>query len=237
MQMTLTDLRAQSLDWLDNPSGDLFAPAGNYARLDRLLNESYRSLVLEVSRSSKVWNIHSTKVEIDVVPTAAEYAVNGTDSAGVNNVRKIVDVVRTDLTDRIAYTITPYSERYRPSGIAYNKVPTLRLGRAHAVYVYRTALATWIVGFSLEEPETQTIEVTYEPTIDALDKPLRAATQVPPDWQSLIAIGAAILGLKQAPQSPTGDKWKHLQTHYDRELLKMREDLGTIVSSTACPTF
>lgn len=237
MAETLATLRAATLDWLDNPSGDLFAPSGDYSRCDRLINEAYRSLVREVSRSSKAWNIYESTVTLTVVTTAREYEVNGTDAQGNYNVRKVIDVVRTDLPNELQYELIPWSQRNEPPNISYNKVPTLRTGRSHKVYVYRRDTGIWVMGFASEEPEDQTCVVRYEPFLKPLVNAADEPTQMPFDWQSLIAVAAAILGLKQTRAGEGGKQWQELQSHHDRELAKFREDVGSLASRVKSARF
>jgi hypothetical protein len=195
-----------------------------------------------VGNSGKAWNVYPTAVSLTVVSTTREYAVSYTfpdgDAVGEYAVGKIIEIVRTDLSNDLAYDFVPWSERNEPGNISYNKVPTLRTGRSHAVYTYRSGYdGVWYLGFVSEEPEDQTCEVRFEPVHVPLLQTSSVPVVIPPDFQSLIAVKAAMLGLMQTRAGKQGTQWKELAAHYSVELARFKDYLGTLVSSLKSAKF
>lgn len=220
--MTLNDLRSLTLEWLDNPSGDVFAPGGDYARLDRIINEAYRKLTRTMRQSNLNWDIEHilTTTTISVTSAAREYSVITDDGLATGtDVRKIIDVVRTDTTNEIKMNIIPFGERFRAA-------------TRNTIYVYRSSSGIWIIGFVTDAPETQTLSVRVEMFRDVLGDASDIPRAVPNDWHSLIAVEAAILGMKQ-----TGRDFTRLLTHALEEREKFEDDLGTLLSGATSQRF
>ena len=107
MLHNLGQLRASVLNWLDDPSGDSFAPAGNFGRLDQLIHEAYASAVDELDTIPQPWNMLRDENAISVTTVA------GTREYLLGDLRNVVEVVEelSDGTDSAPLPIVPHWKR------------------------------------------------------------------------------------------------------------------------------
>jgi hypothetical protein len=186
--MNLTTLRAEFLDHVDDPAGDVWAPSGSYTRTDRLINRAYEHLVSRMDASGNVFNRCPTPIDVTLVAGTQEYALAPSDG-----IRQIIEVVRVD-TDgtELPITVVEYANRMRTvrHRTGYGLV-------TRQVYLYRLATGVWQLGLVDVPTETGTLRVYYAPTLAALSDSNLEVVQLPAQWHRLIALRAAWTALGQ----------------------------------------
>lgn len=224
--MYLEELRTSTLEWLDNPSGDTFAPDGDTKRLDGLLSDAYEELVPEVEASHQEYNVVETPITIAVSSANREYTVSTPGDDGHTDVRKIVEVERTDVTNPYTLDFCPFSERNASFGGSY--LPYLKVVASERVYVYQLSDGFWRLGFRSRQPVTQTVDVWYVPAIARLTGSADIPVLVPRQWHRLIPLLAAM----NAKGGQTNRDVGFLVGKYQMGLGRMHQDLARLTTQT-----
>lgn len=172
--MTLDTLRNLMLDHLHDWQQDHWNADGSWTRVDRLLNEAYRTLVARLERTGSAWNLAGTPITVAVTAGTREYALDA-DPA----VRRVVDCFQVQSDGRRAPQLHVYDFGQRNDG-------------RDGVYVFRAADDTWHLGLRDYNPPAQTLEVSYEPILTEMSAPADVPAQIPAMHQYVIALLAAV---------------------------------------------
>lgn len=180
MRHNLRELRAATLQWLDDPHGDSFATNGNYTRLDQLINEAYASAINQLDTIPQPWNL---SLEADAVSVST---VAGTREYSLGRARNVVEVVEnlTDGTDTVPLPIVPYWKRNTAG---------------EGLYLFRNHTSgNWYVGLVIYlTPQYTTLRAFLREELDRLVSDGDEPVQLPSQWHELIFYKAAMLGKMQ----------------------------------------
>ena len=180
MLHNLGQLRTSVLNWLDDPSGDSFAPAGNFGRLDQLINEAYASAVDELDTIPQPWNMLRDENAISVTTVA------GTREYLLGDLRNVVEVVEelSDGTDSAPLPIVPHWKRNTAGA---------------GVYLFRNqVLGDFFIGLVIfKTPQYAKLRIFIRDTVKRLSSPSAFPSQLPEQWHELIVYKAAMLGQMQ----------------------------------------
>lgn len=223
MARTLANLRQETLQWLDDPAGSFWAPAGSFSRIDMLINSAYEHMVGEVEEAGQPWNVAAAgPLTLNVTEDQREYPLTDAPAPGI---RKIIDVVPLQGGNRgPSFREVPFSERNSSAGSrVYPRLGINEFAGNDAVYYFRRSSGVWVIGFSNEKPRETTAEVTYEENLTALTAQEDTPGNVPDLWHGLVALYAALLGKIQTRRDPAG-----LEAIYAREVMRLGSHAGTI---------
>ena len=185
MLHNLGQLRVSVLNWLDDPSGDSFAPAGNFGRLDQLINEAYASAVDELDTIPQPWNMLRDENAISVTTVAGtrEYLL---DTNTLDRVRNVLEVVEelSDGTHSAPLPIVPHWKRNTAGA---------------GVYLFRNqVLGDFFIGLVIfKTPQYAKLRIFARIWERRLATPGDIPFQLPAQWHELIVYKAAMLGQMQ----------------------------------------
>lgn len=229
MLQTLTDLRAGTLRYCDDPVGDLFAPGGDFVALDGFINEAYQDVVDEVDESLRPWNtpklLTTTEsaaspglgvTHITPVATQREYEI------GDENIRRVLDVVEISATSDYRRSV-PHS--------SWGERDNLQEG----VYVFRRAsgdaAGAWFLGITdWASVPYALLEVNWLRLPEKLTTGEAIPIQVPASFHELIYYLAAVKAKSSKKQDPTFPLG-----FYTAGLSKMKRLLGKVHHSGTAP--
>lgn len=197
MRLELQDIRKRTLQWLDDPSGDRFAPNGEYERLDQLINEAYQHVVNEVDRIPHAWAV-SEQADATDVTTSTD-----TREYGLGLVRRVVEVNEARDSDEILIDVVDWNQRNRASTGVY-------VFRAGAVQLAAND-DRFYVGMVRMPPAYSTLRVYTLPILRELAVN-QAPDAVPEDFHELLVYRAAMLGKQQVNRDPAGVTRVYLET-------------------------
>lgn len=217
---------------IQDPSKDV-APdgTGSDTLLNTMINQAYSDLINEMETVGSLYNmaLSAPVVTIPVSSIPREYDLLSSSDVSPNasDIRKVVDVVRTDGSVDYSIPIVAYAERNRWMGRPFGRsirTPTT------AVYFYRqvdtsdmTSAGVWVMGFVKSEPvASRTYQVRYLPTITDLSALSDVPQQVPEHWHRVIAVRAALLIKIQENRDATG-----IGLLYAEQLQRMKDDLSS----------
>lgn len=194
--MTLAELRATVLDYLDLSSEDNAFSTG---LLDRIINTAYLNVVGKVEVAAPYYNVSAT-IPTLTVPSSPdrEYDLASASDPPLANpatdIRKILDCSKraTGASD------PPYSLRivdFAKRNAWLGRTTLSNPAPQSAVYFYRTFAGTWFLGFiDLSPPVGAVLEVRYLPDIVSLSADTDVPLFVPQAWHYVIALKTAIIG-------------------------------------------
>lgn len=225
MAKTLDQLRAETRFWLNDPRGTEWdAPT-----LDTLLNIAYPLVVAKVEGLAQHWNIHSSKMIIEVTAAAREYVFDT-----LRVVRRPVAFHRVDSITK-ATQITSSLGRTRLTLRSLSDVQVSapypgvygleRFAGTEFVYVYRNSAGGWVLGFEAAQPRDQVIEVTFVPSVETLRTNDQIPLLVPGDFHHMISMRAAMLA-----KTTENRINQNVYTEYANAELNMVNELSSLVA-------
>ena len=182
MSRTLEQLRALTLLHLDDRLGKTHAPGGDYSDIDLAINQAYLELNGLMEGSGHAWNI-GPQITISVANGVREHELDET----YGKIARIIDVHRV-LVDTGGGQSFGSPTRARLNVYAHSQ----RFAGTDGVYLIRYATGAWWLGLRHPSPDDQTIEVIYEPVPTELTNPADIPTQIPEQYQWVLALQAAI---------------------------------------------
>ena len=185
---TLAELREQTALWLDDPKMTKFSAA----RLTTLLNMAYPMIVGLVESAGRLWNVGDTLLTIEVTPDQREYAVESADVAA-SRVRRIIDVRRVVNVGRPQVPFVILTEVNR-SGSGYYYPQLEGWPQTTGVYLFRTSGSVWTLGFAMEQPPAQSLEIRFVEEVCKLVADADEPTMVPRGYHHVLAMQAAVIG-------------------------------------------
>jgi len=211
----MEDLRNQTLQWLDDPRGEIFGMGGAGSRIDGLINLAYEKVVQVIDQSPYPWAVEREEDHKEFATTEArEYQLDGVIFIRLRAVLDVHDV--TNPSTPIRLDIIPYEQR-NSSDVA-------------GIYVFRAPVG-WFSAFYIglvRVPTTyQRLRVHGARAVDTLQIPSAEPSLVPGQFRSAIMYGAAMLGKIQQGEDPT-----NLASLYSMALADVAADTGKIGDRT-----
>jgi hypothetical protein len=196
MEMNLAEIRASTLERLDDPSGDLF----QQPRLDGLINEAVQDLMRVVDQTRMPWSVAREADQKTVTPVAGtrEYCID-TLYGSTATVRRVCEVRDSSGSESSRYPVVPM--------VNYGQ----RNSRGAGVYLFRArgsepqqAMA-WHLGLVRMPAAYTSLLVNAVLAVPKLTAPEDVPDEIPPDFHELVSVRAAIRG-----QMDEKRDWTHL---------------------------
>lgn len=220
--MDFGELKALTLQRLNDPTGSSFPEAFREASLRRVIQNAYDQLVQEVETGS-AWNIVQTPLSISVLTDTREYDLDPVPPAP--GIRKPIECVPF-ITGREGYPLPeiPFLQRNR-AGVNSQYLQLSSRSGGGTIYFYRDSSqspAMWRLGFEDQSPIEQTVRVYYSPAINRLVSDGDVPVQIPDQWHALIPTYAALM-----VKVDTKRDAKDLAALHSVELARMKRDVAS----------
>lgn len=199
MRMTLDELRAFSLEWMNDPKGDEFAPGRDYTRLDLLINAAVQELATEIDHSREAWSVppEANHLAVTIVDGTREYELDALAEAPIRRVLEVRDATGSESSLYPKLDIVNYPDRNAASS---------------GVYVFRgpgTSGHAWYVGLVLMPSTYSALQVATVPSVTRLVQSNDVPGIIPDEFHEVICYRTAMTGLKQ-----DSDFWQEVADLY-----------------------
>jgi hypothetical protein len=217
--LTLKELREGTLEWLDDPHGDQFAPAADNARLDRYINEAYQKIVNEVDRIPRPLDVQYAADTLDITTSSAdrEYTI------GV--VRRVLAVFEVKGDEELEVNIVGWAERNTAGSGVYIFRPTSTTFPQAEQGSF--VVGSYALGVASMPPAYATLRVYTLPNLVRLAGNGDVPVSVPDDFHELLYYRAAMLAKMSVNRDPG-----NLTALYAEGLADMRVKLATRMGDT-----
>lgn len=223
--MIFDEIFADTLDWVGDSSLDVWTPA----KITSHINDAYKHLLGELDRTKQAWMVEGPET-IDVTEQASEF-----DFTPTIPMRKPIDALRlVEGMDPVPYDIVSFTQRLRPNARWLGRYAGLYDKSPRQVYVYRTPLAVWRVGFVIPPLEAFPLQIYYLPAFEpfkfvGITEGNAEPTLLPDDWHPLIAKRAA-WNCKAIENRDSAE----IQRLYLGDLAVAIANASSVVSQTKC---